>query len=424
MGSALTEQGKTKVAILINLVAPYRAALFDRLSEEVDLRVFWTGWEGNRSAWPRAGNGGQWGMEKVPGLVVPRVSRSGGGVFDRSYLHIPWGVGRSLDAWDPDVVISWEMGFRTLAALRWGGRSGRPVWVCWESPEALASNVGPVRRWVRRKVQRQATGWFSFSQSATRYLSSLGCDPIVQLQNSVDGPGLDQEASSGRRISDSRPIAAPQTPMANGAEARLDRAADRPAILLVVAQLIRRKGVDVLLSSLARLRGSKGVTAELWIVGNGPEREALFRQARGLGLRVSVQQNELGAAGADAQGPGAFLGRDGRSRVRFLGELQQTELRSAYRSADALIVPSREEVWGLVVNEAILAGLPVAASVHVGAAEELVPRAAQFDPESAEEVDRVMGDAVAGELPLGFRDALFTLDEVAQRMTEVLVPSS
>ena len=45
--------------------------------------------------------------------------------------------------------------------------------------------------------------------------------------------------------------------------------------------------------------------------------------------------------------------------VRFRGKFLQAELPAIYRSADAFILPSLVEPWGLVVNEAMLCGLPV-----------------------------------------------------------------
>lgn len=57
----------------------------------------------------------------------------------------------------------------------------------------------------------------------------------------------------------------------------------------------------------------------------------------------------------------------------FLGFLNQTELWRAYLAADAFILPStNQETWGLVVNEAMLFGLPVIVSDQVGCGPDLV----------------------------------------------------
>lgn len=59
--------------------------------------------------------------------------------------------------------------------------------------------------------------------------------------------------------------------------------------------------------------------------------------------------------------------------ARFLGFLNQTELWRGYVPADALVLPSDSgETWGLVVNEALLFGLPVVVSDQVGCGPDLV----------------------------------------------------
>jgi glycosyltransferase involved in cell wall biosynthesis len=58
--------------------------------------------------------------------------------------------------------------------------------------------------------------------------------------------------------------------------------------------------------------------------------------------------------------------------VRFLGHLDQDELARCYASADALVLPSLSEPWGMVLNEAAAAGLALVATDAVGAARDLV----------------------------------------------------
>jgi len=59
-------------------------------------------------------------------------------------------------------------------------------------------------------------------------------------------------------------------------------------------------------------------------------------------------------------------------RVRFLGFVNQTQLPAIYTSADLLVLPSEYDAFGVVVNEAMLCGCPVAVSDRVGAGRDLV----------------------------------------------------
>lgn len=59
-------------------------------------------------------------------------------------------------------------------------------------------------------------------------------------------------------------------------------------------------------------------------------------------------------------------------RVRFLGFVNQSQLPAVYCASDLLVLPSEYEPFGLVVNEAMLCGCPVAVSDRVGARFDLV----------------------------------------------------
>lgn len=60
------------------------------------------------------------------------------------------------------------------------------------------------------------------------------------------------------------------------------------------------------------------------------------------------------------------------SNINFIGAVRNSDLLEIYQGADVFILPSSREPWGLVVEEAINNGVPVAISSHVGAAEDWV----------------------------------------------------
>lgn len=62
----------------------------------------------------------------------------------------------------------------------------------------------------------------------------------------------------------------------------------------------------------------------------------------------------------------------GLTTVRFAGFRNQRELPRFFNLASVFVLPSRHEAWGLVVNEAMAAGLPVIVSDDVGCATDLV----------------------------------------------------
>jgi len=100
--------------------------------------------------------------------------------------------------------------------------------------------------------------------------------------------------------------------------------------LLFVGRLMPQKGVEHLLHALAAMK----TQASLDIVGDGPSRGVLEGLSRELGIAT---------------------------RVRWHGQLSQSELPRLYQSAAALVVPSAEEGLGLVAVEALLCETPVVA---------------------------------------------------------------
>jgi glycosyltransferase involved in cell wall biosynthesis len=111
--------------------------------------------------------------------------------------------------------------------------------------------------------------------------------------------------------------------------------ADDAACLLVLAALVRRKGIDVLLDALARLEEPP----PLLVAGDGEERGVLEAQAEKLGL----------------------------ARVRFLGRREDKPALLA--ACDALVMPSRKEGLGVAALEAMACARPVIATRVGGLAE-------------------------------------------------------
>jgi glycosyltransferase involved in cell wall biosynthesis len=105
-------------------------------------------------------------------------------------------------------------------------------------------------------------------------------------------------------------------------------------VFLCVSRLSREKGVDVL------ARAFEGVDGQLVLVGDGPEEGRVRTLAP----------------------PSA----------RLLGHVDADELVSWYAAADCFVMPSRSETWGMAMNEAAAAGLPLVASEAPGAAYDLI----------------------------------------------------
>ncbi|GFP25041.1 L-malate glycosyltransferase [Candidatus Hakubella thermalkaliphila] len=117
----------------------------------------------------------------------------------------------------------------------------------------------------------------------------------------------------------------------------------RTLIILAVAYLTRRKGIDLLLKALAQVRITYP-RVRLVVAGDGPERDPLEGLASQLGLQAVV---------------------------RFLGHIEHRSIGGYYRKADIFCSPTLYEPFGQTILEAMASGLPVVAS-RVGAIPDLV----------------------------------------------------
>src|SRR5262249_42095805 len=88
----------------------------------------------------------------------------------------------------------------------------------------------------------------------------------------------------------------------------------------------------------------------------------------------------------------------GLKNVHFHSAQPPDRMPAVYRSADFLVFPTLEDVWGLVANEAILCGIPVLCSRYAGCAAELFPPENIFSPDDPEEFSQKLRAALSGTL--------------------------
>jgi len=119
---------------------------------------------------------------------------------------------------------------------------------------------------------------------------------------------------------------------------------DSQIVLLLSGKLIARKFPDGLLGAVKALRSRRTEDFVVVFLGDGEMADDLKRLA--------------------PAAPGI--------EVRFLGFQNQTRLSRYYHAADLLVLPSLEETWGLVVNEALVHGLPAVVSDRVGCGPDLI----------------------------------------------------
>ncbi len=320
-GSPAARPSRLRIAVIVNMVAPYTKPLFERLAARDDcelLVVSETPMERDRRWEPETELPFDHVMLDSWTLDLSRLAIGSGfrTRFD-TYLYVPRRPLRPLVEFAPDAVVAGGGGIwsspanaAALAARRRHGWAFVPWWGSFTRPRpTLPRRLASA--WVRT-FMRSSDAWLAYGTRHASDLAELGADPA-------------------------RITIAPITALVPETATLRSRRSEGPTRYLFVGRLIERKGLEVLLDAFARL-----AEGELRIAGDGP-------------LRPLVEE-------AAARDP----------RIRQLGHAAGSDLGDAYAEADVLVVPSLYEPWGLVVHEALASGLPVIATDHVGAADDLL----------------------------------------------------
>lgn len=332
---------RLRVAVLTNAIPAYRFPVFATLaqSEDFDLRVFLS--LPLEKSDPRAR------------LELPlRYSRSAHVRWrtrhrdvDRDQvesLPIPLRLSADLLAYRPHVVISGEFGLRSLVGYVMAKLTGSTFVIWSEEIAETARNVSNLQRRLRGFLIPRARAFLAWGQPAAAYLRSQGVPEraIYHCAQSVDNAHWIPRSYALDRV-----------------RIRAEFGW-RGRVFLTVAQLIPRKGIDLLIDAWGALPEEIKARNALVIVGAGPD-EAQLR------ARAQAQQG---------------------AHIAFAGFQPPEQLIRYYAAADVFVFPSLVDVWGLVVNEAMACGLPVLVSRYAGSGQELLAGGnvgEAFDPRDA-----------------------------------------
>lgn len=308
---SLRVNAKRRILLLTTIPSPYRFPSLRALASraEIDLTVGFLMRADPR--WPWKERGGALGFRHL--FLAERGGQVRGTV--RTILRMRSGV-VIVGGWDQPAYL-------VVLALKWPLRYKVVLW-----SESTPRDRRP-RDWLRETVKRAVVLWVDAilvpGSAAADYARSLGGARIVTAPNACDMDLFTPPTGEGEVGRESMGGANGQRPMA-----------------LFVGRLASEKGIDVLLRAWAEVERRLG--ADLVLIGSGPLEEAL----RSLQVQLRLQS------------------------VQWIPFIEPGELPAWYRRADVLVLPSRSEPWGFVINEAMACGTPVIATDSCGAAHDLV----------------------------------------------------
>lgn len=250
----------------------------------------------------------------------------------------------------------------------------------------------------KRRVIAGFHSGFVAGKPQRRYFASLGLpnERIFTGYDVVDNDFFAQQATSARSHAD-----------------EVRRRYNLPkSYFLSLGRFVAKKNLSVLIRAYRKfLEANPTSETHLVMVGSGEENASLRDLCSELYLPVYDKSNSNeSASGAESLDRSVESPKPG---VHFYGFRQISENPDFYALADAFILPSLYEEWGLVVNEAMACGLPVVVSETAGCAEDLLEQPASMAD--------LPNESQAGVLRKNFRSNGFVFnphssDELASAM--------
>ena len=344
------ERLHVKTAFLTNCIAPYFLPVLQSLNKSVArLRVFVSTPMEEERPWAPAWEGVDVTLQRSFATRHARKYREG---FTKRFVrHFPYDTLPVLRQYKPDVIVSSQLGFRTAQAVAHRLLNKSCKLIIWaDLSEHTEREIGAAQETVRRLLLQLADAIVVSGQSGREYIKRLGvaADRIVVA-----------------------PYATELAPFAAAPEVKNPQVARR---LLFSGQLIEGKGLELFLPALFEWADShQDQSSEMWIVGDGP-------------IRKRLEESH----------------RPSNVTLRFFGNVPYGEVHHYYAGAGICVFPTLADTWGLVVNEALGAGLPILGSRYSQAVEALVTDGSNgwtYRPNRPEELRGAVARAMACPLP-------------------------
>ena len=266
----------------------------------------------------------------------------------RNLLAIPWKL-------RPDVALlpsydHWSLALNAATRLA-GGRL-----VMMNDTHAGTARARGLKAAFKQRIVAGFHAGFVAGAPQQRYFASLGL-PSEKIFTGYDAVDNDYFATRASEI--------------RSRQSEFRQQYDLPEhYFLNLGRFVAKKNLAALIQAYRKvLTTNRSSQTHLVMVGSGKEEASLKRLCHELRLPVY----EKVAAGRPEANGYARPTHDAPPGVHFYGFRKIEENPVFYALADAFVLPSLWEEWGLVVNEAMACGLPIVASETAGCAEDLLP---------------------------------------------------
>lgn len=302
-----------KVLYITGFPSPYRTDFFNMLGNLCDLTVVF---EGENSIERNT----SWYNRKAKTFCEKVVN----GIKIRNDISFSIEILSMLKRKWESIVVHGYSTPTAMLAIEYMRLRRIPFWI--EADGGIISNDNKLKYGLKRHLISSASAWFSSSKVTTEYLIHYG----AKREKTYVYPFT---SISANQILDHVPTKEEKEKL------HQQLGITEGKIIVSVGQFIHRKGFDILMHAAAQLPKDIGV----YIIGGKPTDNY---------LKIKKEMN--------------------LQRVHFVDFMPTDQLSKYYQAADVCVFPTREDIWGLVVNEAMANGLPVITTDRCVAGLELV----------------------------------------------------
>ncbi len=303
-----------KVLFTVNIPSPYRVDFFNELGKHCDLTVLFE----KQVATDRDLSWKNYEFKNFKGIFLKGISVG-------AATAVCFSIKKHLKENKYDVVVCANFTSPTgIIAVRYMKKHGIEFYL--ESDGGFVKSGKGFRERLKKSVIKDAKAYFSTGTEHDKYYIAYGAkrEKLIRYPFSSlrDRDVLKNVLSSKQKDFYKQKLGIKEKIM-----------------VLTVGQFIPRKGFDVLLKSIEYINQSVGV----YFVGGVPTEEYL----------KIVEDLKL-------------------KNVFFEGFKTKEQLKEYYMAADLFVLPTREDIWGLVINEAMANALPIITTTACVAGIELV----------------------------------------------------
>lgn len=348
-----------KILIIHNIISPIRVYLFNELRQfyadkGISFKVLFLSETDKNRDWKTEKNM-NFDFEILDNVAI-RIHGK-----DLNTFFINKNILSVLDRERPDTIIAdgWD-NFASYVANYWCRKHGKK-YILWSGSTAFEKSwrrtlFSPLVNYLIKRTEH----FLAYGTRAKEYLISLGAKPesIQILYNSID---IDYFSENSKKFS---------TDDRNKLKEKLGIKTSKT--IMFSGRLIEMKGIFEMIEGFGEYR-KQDQDLSLLLMGSGPDENKLKK----------------------------FIASKNVKNVIFTKFIQYTELYKYYSISDMLLFPTRQDIWGLVVNEAMACGLPVIATDVAGASIDLIEEGKNgyiIQPNCAKDIAKAIGKVFENNL--------------------------